>query len=338
MAIKMKMNWVRSTLLVVLAAFAIPAWADNQCIRAGSREIILYDAAPEPCHMKFSQGDGQLVWKFASDNGRPSCWRDDEIFVYVSTSSGIPNIYPIESIEDLSVCTKFMDHAMERAVEEIWAREVEECENFDLPGRVAELACCGALVLAERYFGGDDPRLLLSIENLSARTDDIAEEEQLLKRSIDIRQKQFASDHVGLVAVLRAKGTLRKKQRDIDGAEAAYLEAIRVGRQHLGDDDPEVIVSTLVLGKMYLDVGMLPKAEEQLLLTLVHAEKRRPTDLSLAHGIAAISARLLADMYQRQSKGAEADRYREIAQAHREAEKQPVKQEINSQSGNYDES
>lgn len=323
----------RILFLLAIATIAIQALADNQCIRAGSQEIILYDAEQESCQIDFAPADPRLHWKFASANGQPSCWRDDENFVYVATNNGVPSMYPRNSIEDISACKKFGDQAMHRAVDEIWETNIEECKNFELPDNVAELACYGALTLAER-FGDSDPRLLFSIDLLGAKTNDIGEAEKLLKRSMDIRQKYFPSDYQGLVSTLGGIGTLRKKQRNVEGAETAYLEAIRVGRKHLGDDHLEVIALTLLLGKMYLDVGMLPKAEEQLLVALASAESHRVTYLATAHSFAASSARYLADIYQKQSKGVEADRYREISLKHRQAAQQPVIQEIKGPSAN----
>lgn len=246
-------------------------------------------------------------------------------------------MYPRNSIEDISACKKFGDQAMDKAVDERWETNIAECENFELPENVAELACYGALVLAER-FGDSDPRLLMSIDLLSAKTNDIGESEKLLKRSLDIRQKYFPSDYQGLVSTLGGIGTLRKKQHNVDGAATAYLEAIRVGRKHLGDDHLEVIALTLLLGKMYLDVGMLPKAEEQLLVALASAEAHRVTYLATAHSFAASSARYLADIYQKQSKGVEADRYREISLKHKEAAQQPAIQEIKGPSADGDHS
>ena len=325
----------RILLLLVLTPIAIPALADNQCIRAGSQEIILYDVAQESCHMNFAPADPRLHWKFASATGQPSCWRNDGSFVYVATNNGVPSIYPRNSVEDISACKKFGDQAMDKAVYAKWESNIEECENFELPENVAELACYGALVLAERY-GESDPRLLFSIDLLGARTNDIGEAEKLLKRSMDIRQKYFPSDYQGLVSTLGGIGTLRKKQHNADGAETAYLEAIRVGRKHLGDDHLEVIALTLLLGKMYLDVGMLAKAEEQLLVALASAEAHRAIYLATAHSFAASSARYLADIYQKQSKGVEADRYRELSLKHREAAQQPAIQEIKGPSADGD--
>ena len=317
---------LRSILLVALAAFAIPAWADNQCIRTSEREIILYDATQKPCQLKFAPADPQWLWKFASDNGRPSCWREDGHLVYVATSSGAPYIYPRESIEDLSACKQWFHQAMEQVVDDKWARDIEACENFDLPEQKAELSCYGALVLAERYFGVDDPRLLLSIENLSVRTSDMAEAEQLLTRSMELRQKHFPADYAGLVTTLGGFGRLRQKQNNPDAAIATFLEAIRVGRQHLGEDHIEVVALALYLGKAYLDAGMLPKAEEQLLRALANAEKRRSAHLNTAHSFAAFSARFLSLIYEKQNKKTEADHYGEIARQHREAAKKLVSQ------------
>jgi tetratricopeptide (TPR) repeat protein len=316
----------------VLPVIANPARADNQCIRAGSQEIILYDLAQEYCPMEFTPADPPMHWKIASDNGQPSCWRDDESFVYVATNSGVPNIYSRATVEDISACKKFVEHA----TDQLWESEIEKCENSELPEQVAELSCYGALVLAERYYGDSDPRLLIAIDHLSVRTDDMAEAEELLKRATDIRQKHFPSDYVGQIGTLSGIGALRKRQHDIDGAETAYLEAIRLGRQHLGEDALDVIGMTLLLGKVYFDLGMFPKAEEKLLAALASAERHRVIYLATVHRIAAHSARLLADIYQKQSKSVEADRYREIARKHREAASQPGSPEIDIPSGNAD--
>lgn len=321
----------RAILLIALAAIAAPAWAERQCIREDSEEIILFDHAQTYCPMESAPVDPQLQWKFAYTNGRTGCWRYDDSFVYVATTSMVPSIFPRESVEDISACKKFSEQAMD----EEWDFEIEDCDNFDLPKKVNAAACRNAMKLAERY-GDSDPRLLISIDRLSGTTDDVAEAEKLLKRSVDIRQKYFPSDYQGLVSTLGGIGTLRKKQHNSDGAATAYLEAIRVGRKHLGEDHLEVIALTLLLGKMYLDFDMLPKAEEQLLVALASAEAHRPTYLKTAENLAASSARLLADIYQRQSKGVEADRYREIARKHKEAAQQPDVPEINEPSDDAD--
>jgi hypothetical protein len=314
---------IRILLVLALAAIAIAAQAESKCIRAGSQEIVLFDFPQKYCPMKFVPADPSLQWKFAYTNGQPGCWRADENFVHVATNTGVPNLYPRESVENIAACKQFSDEASDRE----WDYEFEGCDNLGLPEKIAVAACRNAVKLAERY-GDSDPRLLISIDLLSATTDDLAEAETLLKRLLDIRQKHFPSDHLGVVSTLGGIGTLRKRQHNFNGAEAAYQEAIRVGRQLLDEDHLEVAALMLLFGKMYLDFDMLPKAEEQLLLALARAEKQRPIYLTTAHSIAASSARLLADIYQKQSKGGEADRYREIARKHREAAKQPAVQDI----------
>ena len=309
---------LREILLIVIATIAIPAWAETQCIRQGNEEIILFDDARKYCPPQIGPVDPKLGWKFAFSDDRPGCWRADDYFVYVALEAKPSSLLLPGDIEPLSACKKFNDQQAEKTREYM----SDACEDFDLDSEVAVVFCRKALAMAESY-GESDPRLWRAIDILAARTDDLVESEKLIERSKAIRQKYAPSDYEALMGNLVGIARIQQRRGQFDAAGASFQEAIRLGRQHLGEDHLDVVAWTLLLGKMYFDLGKYPQAEEQLLVALAGAVRDRPIYWKMGHKIAATTARLLADICQKEGKSSDADRYREIARRHREAAQQP---------------
>lgn len=317
--------------LLAVANLAIQAKAETQCIRHGNDEIILFDDVRKYCPPQIAPVDPTLGWKKAYSDDHWGCWRIDEVFVYVALESRPTSIHSPGKIEPLAACKKFSD----QQVEATWESMLSVCLNLDIDSMLADEYGHKALAIAERY-GEADPRLLQSIDCVVARTANLVEAEVLVERANAIRQRLGLNDYEGVVSSLSSIGHIRSRQGRFDAAETAYLEAIKVGRQHLGDDHLEVAALTLLLGKMYFDLGKYPQAEEKLLLALATAEKPRPTYGITAHQIAASAARLLAGMYQAQNNGVEAVRYSEVWGKHKDAAKQSPSQEVGGPNDDFE--
>jgi tetratricopeptide (TPR) repeat protein len=304
---------LRTLALIVFAAIAIPGKAETQCIRQGNEEIVLFDEERNYCPPQIGPVDPKLGWKHAYSGDHGGCWRADDSFVFVNMESRPASIHWFGEIEPLSACKKFND----KRDDATWEFMSEVCSDFDEDDKLASEYGRKALAMAERY-GEGDPRLVQSIDCLAARTSDLAEAEKLIERSIAIRQGYGPTDFAAMVSNIGGIGNIRIKQGQFDAAEASFLEAIKLGRKHLGDDHVEVVALTVILGKMYFDLGKFQKAEGQLKLALAGATKHKGAHWVLARRLAVSSARILADAFRKQNKPDEEARYRDIAQRHRE--------------------
>ena len=287
------------------------SFAENSCIRNGSGDVILTEVAD--CTAGFATFHRDAGWKFAYVEAAElnvGCWRTDGTFVHVQLD-GQTTIHLASAVVSAESCPP--PEARVRAGR--WESAIEICEDISLLKKTARLACDAAMKLAE-VFDESDPRFVRTLGGVSLQSEDPEESEALLRRSLAIYKKHFSGDFAAVMSTTAAIGYIRQRQPNWETSIPFYQEAIAVGRKHLGGENLEVIVNTLLFGKLYLDHGKLTEAKEWLLLALTGAESTKTAHWNMANNVAASCARFLADVYQAEGDLGEAERYRAIQRQH----------------------
>jgi hypothetical protein len=289
--------------LLLLSGHSI---AENSCIRTGGSDVILTEVAD--CTAGFAAFHRDVGWKFAYVDDTEvnlGCWRTDGTFVYVQLD-GQTTIHLASNV----VSAKFCPRPEVFVRDERWESAIEDCEDLNSPKRTARLACDVAMKLAES-FDEADPRFVRALEGFSLYLEDLAEKEILLHRVLDIYKKHFSADYVMRVSAIAAFGHLHQERNAWQESIPFYQDAIALGRKHLGNENLEVVVITMLFGKLYLDHGKLTEVKELLLQALAGAENNQSSHWNMASHAASLCARFLADVYRAEGDIAEADRYAE---------------------------
>jgi len=127
--------------------------------------------------------------------------------------------------------------------------------------------------------------------------------ELLLRRSLDIREKQLGPDHLDVVTILNNLGSVLKEQGKYGDAELFLLRALESKEMQLGPDHPDVATSLNNLGLLLKDQGKYGEAELLLRRALEIKEKQLGSD----HLYVAYSLNNLACILQDQCKYVEAE-------------------------------
>jgi tetratricopeptide (TPR) repeat protein len=121
----------------------------------------------------------------------------------------------------------------------------------------------GELAQAEQSFlaaireamalGADSVHLASSLDNLGQlkyRQHELAEAEDLFRRSLSIRERALGSDHYGVVQSVNNLATLYYARGELDAAEPLFRRALALGERHLGGDHPDVAISLNNLARL----------------------------------------------------------------------------------------
>jgi tetratricopeptide (TPR) repeat protein len=103
--------------------------------------------------------------------------------------------------------------------------------------------------------------------------------------------------------VLNNLAQVHREQRKYQEAETEYKRCIEISEQLLGPSHPEIAITRGSLGMLYMRMGRLPEAEDQLVESLRITEAARPV---MAGRIVRI-LHILTAVYERQGKWSEAE-------------------------------
>lgn len=288
--------------------------AENSCIRTDRGNVILTDRAD--CTVGLASFHREAGWKFALVEDADviyGCWRTDGTLIHVELE-GQTVTRLASDILSINACPP--PEAQVR--DDLWESAIEDCENLSVPKDAGRAACDAAMKLAESS-DESDPRFVRTLEGLSSRLERLVEKEMLLHRVSDIYQKHFSADYMRQVGAIAALGHLYREREDWKASIPFYREAIELGRRHLGPEHLEVVVVTMIFGKLYLDHGMLAEAKTSLLQALAGAESNQTSHWYMANHVASSCARFLADAYRAEGNVAEADRYTEMQRRHKQS-------------------
>ncbi|NTW54887.1 MAG: tetratricopeptide repeat protein [Chlorobaculum sp.] len=129
------------------------------------------------------------------------------------------------------------------------------------------------------------------------------ETENLLYRSMAIREKHLGPDHPDVVVSLNNLGVLLKTQGKLGDAELLYRRALQIKEKQLEADHPDVATSLNNLGELLRMQGKNEEAEPLYRRSLEIWEKQLGAD----HPSVAISLNNLGLLLQAQSKYVEAE-------------------------------
>jgi tetratricopeptide (TPR) repeat protein len=89
--------------------------------------------------------------------------------------------------------------------------------------------------------------------------------EELLRTSLEVKEKEFGKDHISLVPALDSFAFLYQAKNLPENAEKNYVRIIEIKKLHFGDEHPEVVSSLRTLGLFYEADAQFEKAKELFL-------------------------------------------------------------------------
>jgi tetratricopeptide (TPR) repeat protein len=110
-----------------------------------------------------------------------------------------------------------------------------------------------AAIREAKALGSDSVHLASSLNNLGQlkyRQHELAEAEELFRRSRAIRERALGSDHYGVVQSVNNLATLHYARGELDAAEPLFRRALELGERHLGGDHPDVAISLNNLARL----------------------------------------------------------------------------------------
>jgi len=129
------------------------------------------------------------------------------------------------------------------------------------------------------------------------------EAEPLLKRALQIRERQLGPQHLSVAISLNSLGFLYRKQNKYEQAEQAYQRALTIREQQLGLEHPSTAETLNHLVFLYREQDKYEQAEQAYQQALATCEQQ----LGANHPDTADSLYFLAGFYGRQGKYAEAE-------------------------------
>jgi serine/threonine protein kinase/tetratricopeptide (TPR) repeat protein len=109
--------------------------------------------------------------------------------------------------------------------------------------------------------------------------------EEMARRALAIRRKEFGSESLEAAASLNLLGLQLMVQHKLPEAERAHSEALAIRRRRLGDDNADTATSLNDLAAVYRDQGRLAEAEAMALEALGIRRKIQTNSLDVADSL-----------------------------------------------------
>ncbi len=149
----------------------------------------------------------------------------------------------------------------------------------------------------------DTPKLFLKAGIYLRERGQYAEAEQLMMRTLSIREQQLEGEPLDTAVSLHNLAVLYRRQGKYEQAETLYLQALSIYEQRLGPEHPGTASVLNDLAALYVRLGKYMQAENlyQRVLTV------REQHLGAEHLDTVLSLHNLAELYRRQGKYEQAE-------------------------------
>lgn len=205
---------------------------------------------------------------------------------YVSRS------FPHPNPQTWQVCQRYLSHAY------ICVKYIEQWSLISIEG-------AGLLYRIGAY-----------LYNLAA----YSEAETFYQNALEICEKVYGPEYLGLATVLKSLADLYEKQSKFAAAEVHYQRAMELRKKVLGADDPSVIQIIADLASVYRNLANYSKAEEYYQQALKFHEKSS----SLHHIELGTIYNDIGLLYRHQGRYAEAEDFYKRALVEREKERPSI--------------
>lgn len=121
-----------------------------------------------------------------------------------------------------------------------------------------------SLVLHEKVFGKNDPRVAILLNNLASLyfvQHNFGKAKILFQRSLAINEKAFGTEHPSVATNFDNLASIYYNQGHLVKAEALYQRALAIREKALGPNSPEVAVTLMNLATLYRCRGDLERGE-----------------------------------------------------------------------------
>jgi len=121
-----------------------------------------------------------------------------------------------------------------------------------------------SLVLHEKVFGKNDPRVAILLNNLASLyfvQHNFSKAKILFQRSLAINEKTFGTEHPSVATNFDNLASIYYNQGHLVEAEAFYQRALAIREKTLGPNSPEVAVTLMNLATLYRCRGDFARGE-----------------------------------------------------------------------------